>query len=176
MGKTKENFLETREKQSLFKIEMEYLELEQDLYDAAGELTPELEERLAINEESLKRKSQGYIYIIKKAENDVKIIAEEIKRLTALKKARSKAVERMKNSIERAMTTYEINEILLPLNKINFRKSKSIVISVDPEELQKDCQKIEIKAISKTELKDRINAGEVIPGVELVDNNNLQIK
>jgi len=73
------------------------------------------------------------------------------------------------------MKMLEIDEIRTDLNKINFRKSKSVQIE-DIEMLPNDCVIIEKKPISKTELKKRIENGEVINGVSIIENLNLQIK
>ncbi len=164
--------------QSMYEISKGYLEIEEELLHNEGELTPELEAKLEITQEALAEKSQNYIYVIKKQEMLKDAIKLEITRLKAMEKACDNVSKRLTNSIDNAMRMFNLNELILPLHKITYRKSESINISVDPEELPKDCQiiKQEIKAISKTELKKRIKAGEEIPGVELQINKILKIK
>jgi hypothetical protein len=68
-------------KKSLYNITKEALELASALEE--GELTPELETALAINQNELQEKAINYGYAIKSLEEDVTTITEEIRRLTA---------------------------------------------------------------------------------------------
>lgn len=160
---------------SLFEIGNEYLEIYRFLEDNGGEITPEIETALAINKSNLQEKSQNYISLIKEIEGRSRTVEIEIKRLQALKKRNDTFVLKLKENIANAMKMLEIDEIRTDLNKINFRKSKSVQIE-DVEMLPNDCVIIEKKPISKTELKKRIENGEVINGVSIIENLNLQIK
>ena len=160
---------------SLFEIGNEYLEIYRLLEDNGGEITPEIETALAINKSNLQEKSQNYISLIKEIEGRSQTVEIEIKRLQALKKRNDTFVLKLKENIANAMRMLEIDEIRTDLNKINFRKSKSVQIE-DIEMLPNDCVIIEKKPISKTELKKRIENGEAINGVSLIENLNLQIK
>ena len=160
---------------SLFEIGNEYLEIYHLLEDNGGEITPEIETALAINKSNLQEKSQNYISLIKEIEGRSRTVEIEIKRLQALKKRNDSFVLKLKENIANAMRMLEIDEIRTDLNKINFRKSKSVQIE-DIEMLPNDCVIIEKKPISKTELKKRIENGEVINGVSIIENLNLQIK
>ena len=160
---------------SLFEIGNEYLEIYRLLEDNGGEITPEIETALAINKSNLQEKSQNYISLIKEIEGRSRTVEIEIKRLQALKKRNDTFVLKLKENIANAMRMLEIDEIRTDLNKINFRKSKSVQIE-DIEMLPNDCVIIEKKPISKTELKKRIENGEVINGVSIIENLNLQIK
>jgi hypothetical protein len=160
---------------SLFEIGNEYLEIYHLLEDNGGEITPEIETALAINKSNLQEKSQNYISLIKEIEGRSRTVEIEIKRLQALKKRNDTFVLKLKENIANAMRMLEIDEIRTDLNKINFRKSKSVQIE-DIEMLPNDCVIIEKKPISKTELKKRIENGEVINGVSIIENLNLQIK
>ena len=73
-------------KKALYNIEREYLELAEQIEQAEGELTPELETALAITEGELQTKAVGYGFIIRESEGNIAIIDDELKRLTALKK------------------------------------------------------------------------------------------
>lgn len=160
---------------TLFEIGNEYLEIYRLLEDNGGEITPEIETALAINKSNLQEKSQNYISLIKEIEGRSQTVEIEIKRLRALKKHNDTFVLKLKENIANAMKMLEIDEIRTDLNKINFRKSKSVQIE-DVEMLPNDCVIIEKKPISKTELKKRIENGEVINGVSIIENLNLQIK
>jgi phage terminase small subunit len=117
-------------KKSLYNIEQEYLEIANQLED--GELSPELETALAINERELQGKAIAYAYVIKEAEDTVSIIDAEIKRLQGLKKDRAEQVtQKLKDTIQNAMELYGITEIKTETLKLNFRRSEGVVGSND---------------------------------------------
>ena len=106
---------------------------------------------------------------------EAKEIQAEISRLQALKKSRANIIDGMKKRLEFAMNTFEIDEIKTATNRISFRKSVSTVIN-DVDMLPGDCVIIEKKPISATEIKKMIQNGRAIPGAELVEKRNIQIK
>ncbi len=67
--------------------------------EAEGEITPEIEEQLAINEKDLQQKSISYLEVIKQKERFITDIDAEIKRLQALKKQNSKLVSFLKDRL-----------------------------------------------------------------------------
>jgi hypothetical protein len=160
---------------NLYNIEKDYLSIISELEQNGGDLTPELSSRLEINKDQLEKKATGYVSVIKKIENDNNFIDAEISRLNALKKINSNITSRLKDSITTSMILYEIDEIKTPLIKINFRKSESVEI-FDINLLPPDCKIVEVKSISKTEIKKMIKQGKTIQGAAIVENINLQIK
>lgn len=161
---------------NIYQIEKEYLEISQKLIDTDGELTPELESELMINQQELEKKGIQYGYVVKSIENDIDVIDAEIKRLTAIKKTLSNSVDRLKNTLLNAMEMYQINELKTPTLKINFRKSESVEIT-DAENLNKKflVEKVAL-SIDKVLIKEAIKSGEIVIGATLVTKNNLQIK
>jgi len=160
---------------SIFNITNEWQHILTAIEEAEGEITEEVETALAINEGELKQKGIGYAAVIKSVDSESDIIVIEIKRLQALKKQNDNLVANLKERLSGAMTLYGINEIKTELNKINFRKSKSVV-NYDADLLPSDCKIVQVVSISKTELKKRIDSGETIPGVRIESNKNIQIK
>ena len=53
------------EKQTLYKIEKDYIELIKQVEEAEGEITEEINEQLEINESQLQSKSIAYLSVIK---------------------------------------------------------------------------------------------------------------
>jgi hypothetical protein len=162
------------ETKPLYLIEKEYLALNEQILNLEGEITPELNEALKINETELQSKGNGYAYVIKKNEAECDIIDAEIKRLQSLKKVRQNATERLKEAIKRAMELYQIAEIKTPLIKINFRKSESVEIT-DSEKIPSEFVVWE-KTINKIAIKNKIREGLKVEGAELKENKNLQIR
>ena len=163
-------------KLTIYQIEQSYNQLAEELIENGGELTPSLEEQLAITEEQLQNKSVAYSFVIKQMDADVDIIDAEIKRLQALKKQREKASEYLKERIKHAMDTFSIEEIKTPLVKINFRKSETVEVD-DVNLLPLTYKVVKIteqadKAAIKAALKDGVD----VTGCRIETHRNLQIK
>jgi hypothetical protein len=160
---------------NIYQIEQEYLVLSNDIIEAGGEITPELETALAINKEQLQNKGINYGYVIKPLENDISTIEEEIKRLNALKSSRTKTTELLKSTIKQAMQLYGIEELKTPTLKINFRKSESV--EVDDTILNENYFNHKVVSTpDKTRIKEAIKSGAEVVGAVLNVNFNLQIK
>jgi hypothetical protein len=160
---------------NIYQIEQEYLVLSNDIIEAGGEITPELETALAINKEQLQNKGINYGFVIKSLENDISTIEEEIKRLNALKSSRTKTTELLKSTIKQAMQLYGIEEIKTPTLKINFRKSESV--EIDDTILNENYFNHKVVSTpDKTRIKEAIKSGKNITGAVLNVNFNLQIK
>ena len=157
---------------NLFNIKSEYINIAAQLTD--GELTPELEEALIINEQNFTEKAINYGYVIKTFESETDILENEIKRLNALKIARSKAIDKLKVTISNAMQLYGINEVKAPTFKMNFRKSESVEVS-DLLDQNYIVEKVSYQP-DKIAIKNAIKEGKTVNGAAIIINYNLQIK
>jgi hypothetical protein len=157
---------------NLYNIKSEYINIAAQLAD--GELTPELEEALIINEQNFTEKAINYGYVIKTFESETDILENEIKRLNALKIARSKAIDKLKVTISNAMQLYGINEVKAPTFKMNFRKSESVEVS-DLLDQTYIVQKVSYQP-DKIAIKNAIKEGKTVNGAAIIINYNLQIK
>lgn len=157
---------------NLFNIKSEYINIAAQLAD--GELTPELEEALIINEQNFTEKAINYGYVIKTFESETDILENEIKRLNALKIARSKAIDKLKVTISNAMQLYGINEVKGPTFKMNFRTSESVEVS-DLLDQNYIVKKVSYQP-DKIAIKNAIKEGKTVNGAALIINYNLQIK
>lgn len=157
---------------NLYNIKNEYLNLAAML--AEGELTPELEDALIINEQNFTEKAINYGYVIKTFESETDILENEIKRLNALKTARNKAINKLKDTISDAMQLYNINEVNAPTFVMNFRKSESIEVSdlLDPKYIN---EKISYQP-DKIAIKKAIKEGKEVRGAVILTNYNLQLR
>ena len=163
-------------KLTIYQIEQSYNQLAEELIENGGELTPSLEEQLAITEEQLQNKSVAYSFVIKQMDADVDIIDAEIKRLQALKKQREKASEYLKERIKHAMDTFSIDEIKTPLVKINFRKSETVEVD-DVNQLPAAFKVVKVtEQADKAAIKAAIKDGVDVTGCRIETHRNLQIK
>lgn len=159
---------------NLFNIKQEYLALAHQLSE--GEVTPELEQALIINEAQLQEKATNYGYVIKNFEYEVDAIDNEIKRLKELKERREKAIDRMKQSVTNAMQLYGIEKVESSFLKLSFRKSESVEVINEAQLLPGFTTTKVTTTPNKTAIKEAIKRGEVVEGAVLVTNQNLQIR
>ena len=161
---------------NIFLIQNEYQLLINQIIEAEGEITSEIETALTINKEQLQSKAVDYSYVIKSLDSDCEQIDAELKRLQQLKKVRTNLAERLKNTISDAMNLYEVEKIETPLIKLSFRNSESVEIT---NESQLDACFIVTKTVTspdKKAIKDAIKNGEVVTGATISYNKNLQIR
>ena len=163
-------------KLSLYNIQQEYISLAESIIDNDGLLSEEMEAALQINKDQLESKSQCYGFIVRQLEGECDMIDNEIKRLEAMKKSRGKTVDRLKESVSKAMLLYEIDKIETPTIKISFRKSESIEIEEESLIDEKYMTVKTTKTPDKKAIKEAIKAGEIVLGVTLKENQNIQFK
>lgn len=159
---------------NLFNIQQQYLSLANQLSE--GEVTPELEQELAINESQLQEKAVNYGYVIKQLGHEVNAVNEEIKRLTDIKKRNEKAIERMETAISNAMQLYGIEKVDSSFLKLSFRKSESVEIVNEAQLAPEYLTTKTTTAPNKTAIKEAIKQGVEVEGAVLVTNKNLQLK
>jgi hypothetical protein len=161
---------------NIFNIQTEYQLLVNQLIENGGELTPELELALQINKDNFHSKSENYAYITKQFDGEMDIIDNEIKRLQQAKKSREKTIQRLKDTIELAMLTFDVNKIETPLIKISFRNSESVEVS-DVNDLPNEFKTIKVtETADKLKIKDALKSGVFISGCSIKSNRNLQIR
>ena len=159
---------------SIYNITDDFSQIMAEIESNWGEISPEIDEKLQINQFNLIEKTTNYVHVIKTLDSDCDIIDIEIKRLQELKKQRSNFTQSLKDRLKNAMQAMELTEIKTALNKINFRKSESVEI-IDESILPSDVLIYEPK-IDKKKIKEIIKNGGVVLGAEIVVNQNLQIK
>ena len=160
-------------KTTLFEIKNEYLELINAVEEMEGEVTPELAEQLAINEEQLQTKSIGYVAVIRQREALNELVSNEIKRLQAIKKRNDTLIDNLGNRLLDAVKTFGNFES--GLTKFGTRKSESIEVE-DVNLLPTEFKTIKVtETADKAALKKAIKSGQEIKGVVLVEHANLKI-
>jgi hypothetical protein len=161
---------------NIYKIQHEYQQLVNELIENGGEITPEIELALQINKDNFHSKSENYAYITKQFDGEMDIIDNEIKRLQQARKSREKTIQRLKDTIELAMLTFDVNKIETPLIKISFRKSESVEVS-DVNDLPNEFKVIKLtETADKLKIKDALKSGVFISGCSIKSNRNLQIR
>ena len=161
---------------SLFNISAEMQMIINELMETGGELTPEIENALVITQDQLQSKSIGYAVVIRAMEYQNATIDAEIKRLQDHKRTRTNTVERLKNALSMAMQVCGMEVIEDATTKITFRKSQTLEIIDETKVPKKYKTQVVTTKIDKNAIKADMKNGDIIKGVELITNQNLQIK
>lgn len=189
---------------NIFNIQQDYLGLMREIEEVEGELTPELEERLKINEEELEQKVKAYHHVIQHAKADVVVIDEEIARLNKIKQSKEGLQTRLKDVLLQTTLLFgydgktgnkKIDYDTLKLYTVN---SESIMIRDEESFNDERFTRLQIslkltddefvkvadtlgqplernKIILKSELKAFIKTGEVVDGTTIVKNPYIRI-
>lgn len=165
-----------QESKSIFQIGQEFHNLEILLEETGGELTPEVEQALKINEQELSHKAEGYLSIIRRNEAEADIIANEIKRLQELKKVRENKVKALKENVKQAMVLFNVKKIPFATGSITLANSKAVDITDENSLPEKYITKKLVTAPDKTAIKKAIESGETIEGASIKESPYLLIK
>lgn len=159
---------------TLWQIDAEHQRLMNELELNGGELTPELEEALAISEQNFDAKAQNYSRAIQYYGATSDQIAAEIKRLQALKKTTDNIESNLKSRLAQAMQTFEREKIDFGTMKLGLRRSKACIID---DEALIPAQFVAVKTeVRKSDVKAAIEAGEDVPGAHVETNVSLSIR
>lgn len=159
---------------TLYNITQEQMRLNDMLEAAEGELTPELEEALAINANNLMSKAAGYSATIMDARARIKALADEIKRLQAMKNVEQRKVEILSERLSDALKLFGIDRMNVDKYRLSFRRSASVNITdvcAVPE-----CFIQRSAIFDKAAIKEAIKNGETVDGAEITETQNLQIR
>jgi len=160
-------------KQSLYNIVQEQRYTLAEIEEMQGELTPELEAQLEITALQLESKSIAYLEVIKTKDAFNMQIAEEIKRLQAMKKTNDNLVTRLKDTLLVAVKTFGDFEV--GLTKFGTRKSTTVEVE-DINQLPKEFKVIKVtEAADKKAIKEALKGGKEIEGCFIKEHQNLKI-
>ncbi len=159
---------------TLYDIKQEYLELIQEVEEMEGELTPEMEYKLKINQNELQNKAVAYhSYILSKDSFNMQIDSE-IKRLQALKKKNNNVIENLKSRLIGAIQTF--GDFTVGTNTFGLRKSERVEIE-DVNLLPKEYKTIKVtEQADKIAIKKALKEGKQIENAYIVEQYNLKIK
>lgn len=163
-------------KKSIYNIQSDYIELMNQIEENEGELTEELSAQLDITKEQLEDKATSYCYLSKQIDVDTNQIDAEISRLQALKSAKVRLQEELKDRVTQAMIRFGIDKIERNNLKLSFRASKQLII-IEGSKIPKQFTIIKMNTVvDKAKLKAHIESGKKVKGVSIKENKNLQVK
>lgn len=122
---------------NLYSIEQNLNKIFNDIEELNGEITPELEEELAITQEDFTNKIENYVHKITMLEGEIASIKVEQDRLKDLKTSKERTIIRLKSAIADAIVKFGDTSksgskfIDYGIGKVSLRKSKSIEYNED---------------------------------------------
>ncbi len=122
--------------------------------------------------EDVRTKALNYAKGVKLFRSDLSAIAEEAKRIAAIKRGVERKIEWFERAI--AATINEGEKVMDLHASISWMKSERLEVN-DPNSVPEHFTTTEIQ-IQKDAIKRAMKLGEYVPGVELVTKQNLQIK
>ena len=158
---------------TLYQISEEQRNIEAMLEETGGELTPEIEEALTINEGNFMAKARDYGHAILRYKAFISAAKAEKQRLDGIIKYCDTAIERMETRLVDAMQLFDKTKVEMDTMKLSLRKSERVIID-DENAIPADCKTVKVE-VSKTSLKQHLKAGEEC-GAHLEENQSLQIK
>lgn len=130
------------------------------------------EEKLEALQLEFEQKVEGIALWIKNLLAEAKMVKEEKDALAT----REKSCENKANSLKRYLETALGGEkFKTPKVSISYRKSESVQVD-DMDKLDDDYLKYAAPTVDKTKVKQALKQGIKLDGVQLVENNNIQIK
>lgn len=163
---------------SMYELTGEYAELYAQLDDCESE-----EERFLLTERigdldvAIGEKAEAYARMICNALSDSESLAEEIKRLTAKKKAAENFAERMKQHMHYAMEIAGATEIRTGIGKFQICKNPWSVVVLDESEVPAEFLIPQPAKVDKTAILARFKeAGEIPDGCDVVRKEGVRFR
>lgn len=161
---------------TLYGITSELNDILTQLEELGGEVTPELEQALAINEENFAAKSEDYGHAILNLKGMAAAAKAEKERLAALQKFYENTYNRLDNALKTAMVATGHDKVETPTMRLSLRHTTATEVDdLNAVPMEYKTTKVEVVA-DKTAIKKAIQSGEDVPGAHLVENVSLQIK
>jgi hypothetical protein len=146
------------------------------LEELGGEITPELEQALAINEEQFVAKAEDYGHAILNLKGMAAAAKAEKERLAGLQKFYENAQKRLTDALSNAMQVFGQDKVENATMRLSLRHTTATEVDdIDQIPAEFKTTKVEVVA-DKTAIKKAIQQGEDVPGAHLVENVSLQIK
>ena len=144
--------------------------------DNGGEITPEIENALTINEEQFAAKAVDYGHAILNLKAMAAAAKAEKERLAGLQKFYENTQKRLEGALSNAMQVFGQDKVENATMRLSLRHTTATEVD-DIALLPKQYKTVKVEEVAdKTAIKKAIQAGETVPGAHLVENVSLQIK
>lgn len=121
-------------------------------------------------------KAEAYAVVIKNLNAQAQAIKEERDRLKEREDAAKRKAESLKEHLAKSMLIVGKNKIETARAALSFRKSTQVNITNDVQVPDDLCKVVIDRKPDKTAIGKLLKSGEIVPGAELVEKMNLQVK
>ena len=152
---------------SLIEITADYNRLMLLLMEAGGEITPEVETELAVNQEQLAVKADRYDFIIAKLETEEAHWKAQADRYAKVARACAGARERLRGAIKATMQQMGVEEIAGESASFKLTKSAPKLILVESQLPREYVVETVVREPNKDKIKGALKEGVEVPGARL---------
>ena len=146
------------------------------LEELGGEITPEIEQALAINEEQFVAKAEDYGHAILNLKGMAAAAKAEKERLAGLQKFYENTQKRLTDALSTAMQVFGHDKVENATMRLSLRHSTATEVD-DLDQLPAEFKTTKVEVVAdKTAIKKAIQDIIEVPGAHLVENVSLQIK
>ena len=161
---------------TLYGITNEMQQLLRLIEENEGEMTPEIENALAISDDNFAAKSEDYGHAILSLKAMAAAAKAEKERLASLEKFYKNALERIQGALVNAMDVLDHPKVETPSMRLFLRRTKATEVD-DVTLLPSDLKTVKVEEVpDKAAIKAAILEGREVPGAHIVENVSLQIK
>lgn len=155
------------ENKSLIELNQDYGRLMNLLMEAGGELSPELEQELQVNQEMLAAKADKYDFVISKLELEEEYWKAQADKYLRVARACNAARSRMRDSIKVTMQMMDKTEIVGETTTFKLVKGAPKLVFDHLKLPDEYVIETVVRETNKDKLKDDLKAGKVITGAQL---------
>ncbi len=165
---------------SLYELTNDLLKIETLLENAEFDEADERQQAEEIKEiikQELNNKAVNIAYYIRNLESSIAEKKAEEKRIKEIRQTEEKRLANFKNYVIENMLLLDKKKIVTSVGNLGVRTSKSVNVEIDPSNLEDKYkrEKITVEADKKA-LKEALQNGIEIEGVELIESFNLSIR
>ena len=161
---------------TLYGITNEMQQLLRLIEENEGEMTPEIENALAISEDNFAAKSEDYGHAILNLKAMAAAAKAEKDRLATLQRFYENTYNRLDSALKSAMVATGHDKVETPTMRLSLRHTTATEVD-DLDQLPAEYKTTKVEVVAdKTAIKKAIQQGEDVPGAHLVENVSLQIK
>lgn len=158
----------------LYEISLEFQHLTDLLVEAAGELTPEIEEAIAAIQEQGEAKIEAAAMVVKNLQADAESAKAEAARLAARATAFENGADRLRSLILPALEALG-GKVKTARFTVFTTSRENVAFALKPGheafELPEKFIRVRDPELNKTALKDALKAGEELPDILAIDKS-----
>lgn len=121
-------------------------------------------------------KATGYAYVLRNMQAEAEVLGAEAKRLTALKRQRENAADRIKQRMMDAMQVMEVRKLPSDIGTWSIAKNPASVEITDEAAIPDDYLIPQKPMVDKAGIKAAIAAGGEVPGALLTQGESVRFR